>query len=185
MQSSNFSVSVFYVLAGTAAVLMVPLIAMQFTSEVNWSAFDFLAMGLLLVGSGLAYLRLARASHNLLFKLAAVAAVGSVFLMVWANLAVGLIGSGPHAGNLMYLAVVAVAIAGGYFSRFTPRGLARTMFATALAVVGVAVVSLAIGLQHQPSISVDEIVGVNASFAALFCIAGVMFWIAGRLRRPR
>mgnify|MGYP000483516586 CR=1 FL=1 len=38
----------------TMSILLIPLIAMQFTNEVNWSLFDFLIAGALLIGTGLA-----------------------------------------------------------------------------------------------------------------------------------
>ena len=40
-------------------LLLVPLIAMQFTEEVNWSVFDFMIMGTLLfaLGATLEYVR--------------------------------------------------------------------------------------------------------------------------------
>lgn len=40
---------------GTALILAIPLIAMQFTDEVNWDMRDFIIVGLLLAGAGLIY----------------------------------------------------------------------------------------------------------------------------------
>ncbi|MDV6329933.1 hypothetical protein [Asticcacaulis sp. 201] len=37
---------------GVVAVLIAPVIAMQFTAEVNWTASDFLFAGVLLIGGG-------------------------------------------------------------------------------------------------------------------------------------
>lgn len=42
-----------YILSAVVILLMIPLIAMQFTKEVDWSAFDFLLMGIMLTGTGL------------------------------------------------------------------------------------------------------------------------------------
>ena len=39
----------------TASILMIPLVAMQFSSEVNWTLFDFVFAGGLIFGTGLAY----------------------------------------------------------------------------------------------------------------------------------
>jgi len=39
----------------TALLLLIPLVAMQFTAEVNWTGSDFVFAGLLLFGSGLVY----------------------------------------------------------------------------------------------------------------------------------
>ena len=42
-----------YILSTVAVILLIPLVAMQFTSEVAWSASDFVLIGGLLVGTGL------------------------------------------------------------------------------------------------------------------------------------
>lgn len=36
-----------------AGILLIPLVAMQFTNEVNWTIFDFVVAGILLYASGL------------------------------------------------------------------------------------------------------------------------------------
>ena len=41
--------------AGLAALLLLPLIAMQFTREVAWDAADFAFAGVLLIGAGLIF----------------------------------------------------------------------------------------------------------------------------------
>lgn len=76
---------------GAASLLLIPAIAMQFTSEVNWSAGDFAAMGALLaalcVGIELS-IALTRTQAG---KGIAIAAALMVFLLVWAELAVGIL----------------------------------------------------------------------------------------------
>jgi hypothetical protein len=49
------------------------------------------------------------------------------------NLAVGVIGTEDDPANLMYVGVLAVGIIGAIIARFRPHGMARTLFATALA----------------------------------------------------
>jgi hypothetical protein len=176
MKTQNtFSKSLGFVALVTALILSVPLIAMQFTTEVDWSIGDFIVMGLLIFGTGFAYVLVTRLISNLVFRIAIAFALCTTFFMIWANLAVGLIGSGPHAGNLMYLGVIAVGIIGTIFSRFTAVGLERTMYAMAFALVLVAVIALMANMQNYPGSSVTEIVGVNGFFATLFAVAGLLF----------
>lgn len=162
----------------TGLILMIPLIAMQFSNEVNWDATDFIVMGALLFGTGSAYVLLTRQLPNLVNRLAFASAIGSTFLLIWVNLAVGLIGGGPNAGNLMYIGVVAVALVGTYLSNFTAKGMGHAMLATAFAIMIVAVIALLTGMQNYPGSSVGEIIGVNAFFAFLFLVSALMFRFA-------
>lgn len=159
----------------TGILLLIPFVAMQFTSEVNWSASDFVIMGALLFTTGTVFVFIIRYASNFIYKAAVTCAVGTTFLMIWSNLAVGLIGSGPHAGNLMFIGVVAVVIVGIFLSRLTAKGMELAMFAAALSVLLVAVISLLIGLHHNPDSSVIEILGVCGFFAMLYTISGFLF----------
>lgn len=72
----------------TVLILMVPLIAMQFTSEVQWSLFDFVLMGALIFAAGAALdVSWQRAGK---YKVLAVAGIVLAFLWLWAELAVGI-----------------------------------------------------------------------------------------------
>jgi hypothetical protein len=171
--------------ATTLLILSIPLIAMQFTTEVNWSVGDFIIMGILIFSTGSAYVLLSWYTPNVIQRAAYGAAIGTTFLMVWANMAVGLIGSGLHAGNLMYIGVIAILIAGTFFSEFTAKGLALTMFAVAFALVLVAIVALLANMQSYPGSSVAEIIAVNAFFAFLYCVAGLLFRFVALHPQPK
>lgn len=80
------------------ALLFIPLIAMQFTSEVNWSAFDFLIGGGLLLGSGLICEFVLRKTRKTRLRIALVAGVLVILALIWAELAVGIFGT-PLAGS--------------------------------------------------------------------------------------
>lgn len=73
----------------TLLLLLVPLAAMQFTQEVNWSAGDFVLMGVLLFAGLSAYELLAARARKPAHRVAAGLAVGAVFVVIWAELAVG------------------------------------------------------------------------------------------------
>ena len=81
-----------WVALATAAVLLVPLIAMQLTTEVNWDRADFRVMGSLVFGLASLFVvvaRKARRKHRVIIGSIFVA----VFLYVWAELAVGVFAS--------------------------------------------------------------------------------------------
>jgi hypothetical protein len=161
--------------ATTLLILSIPFIAMQFTPEVNWSAGDFIIMGILIFATGSAYVLLTRYTPNFIQRAAYGAAIGTTFLMVWANLAVGLIGAGPNAGNLMYIGVVAVVLVGTFLSKFTARGMEWVMMGAAFSLILLAVVALLANMQAYPGSSVGEIIAVNAFFMFLYLIAALLF----------
>lgn len=171
----TFSQSIIRVALGTALILLIPFVAMQFSTEVNWSPIDFIFMGALIFGIGFSYVLATRFVSNIVYKVAIGAALGSTFLMIWSNLAVGLIGGGPHWGNFMYMGVIAVGIIGTILSRFTPAGMERAMYAMAFSFVLIAGIALSANMQEYPQSSVVEIIGVNGFFALLFSVAGLLF----------
>jgi hypothetical protein len=175
MKTRNFSQSILSVAAVTMLLLLIPLVAMQFTNEVKWGVADFIIIGMLLFGAGFSYVLITRYTDSILQRIAVGSAIGTTLLMIWANLAVGLIGSGPNPGNLMYLGVIGVVIIGTVLSGFTAKGMERTMFATALALVVLTGIALLAGMQHYPDSSVESIICVNAFFAVLFAVSGLLF----------
>jgi hypothetical protein len=86
------------VLLGTGAILTIPLVAMRFTREVNWSPFDFLAAGILLAGIGSLYVLLTRKLSTAMQRRAIGGGLLLTLLLTWAELAVGIFGS-PLAGS--------------------------------------------------------------------------------------
>ena len=82
--------SAFFRLAlGSAVLLLIPLIAMGFTSQVDWSLADFMVMGLLLFGSGSLCIAVSRRLERKYVALA-ITLITALLLYVWAELAVGL-----------------------------------------------------------------------------------------------
>lgn len=86
------------VLLVTAAILLLPFLAMQFGTEVSWSTFDFVVAGVLLAGTGLAYVLSTMKMRSSRSRLAIGAVLAVALLLVWAELAVGIIGT-PFAGS--------------------------------------------------------------------------------------
>lgn len=165
----------------TAFILLVPLVAMQFTDEVVWTLIDFVTAGVLLFGSGLAYELIGSKGGNTAYRVAAGVAIGTTLLLIWVNLAVGLIGSGPNAANLMYIGVPAVGIIGGVIARLRPQGMAGALFATALAQALVPVIALII---CRPEVTRDPpgVLGIfvlNAFFVVMFVVSALLFRRAG------
>jgi hypothetical protein len=86
------------IIVTVATLLLIPLIAMQFTEEVNWSPADFVIMGGLLLGTGLMIDLVLRKVKGTFNRIAICVLVFFALLLVWAELAVGIFGS-PFAGS--------------------------------------------------------------------------------------
>lgn len=74
------------VLFSTLLILFVPLIAMQFTNEVNWDASDFFVAGVLLFIFGYLFKVLTKSSNNQIKSIVIGMVVLGMLVLVWANL---------------------------------------------------------------------------------------------------
>ena len=81
------------ILGVTGLFLLAPLLAMQFTTQVTWTAFDFAAAAILLTGTGLLFLLALRAFPTRRSRIGAGVALACGMLLVWAELAVGIVGA--------------------------------------------------------------------------------------------
>ena len=162
---------------GTAAlVLLLPLVAMQFTDEVNWTGTDFAVMGAMLATVCGTYELAAWMTGNRAYRAAVGVALAAAFLLVWLNLAVGIIGAENNPANLMFGGVLAVGIIGALIARFQPHGMARASVATALAQALVGVIALVIG-------SVEAVM-LTGFFVALWLTAAWLFRKAAQEHVP-
>lgn len=88
----------FIILLVASIILLLPLIAMQFTSEVQWTLSDFLIGAGLLFGTGLIIEIVLRMIQKPTYRIAICAGLFVILLLIWAELAVGIFGT-PFAGS--------------------------------------------------------------------------------------
>ncbi|MDQ3550655.1 MAG: hypothetical protein M3413_03940 [Bacteroidota bacterium] len=81
-----------------AVLLLIPLIAMQFTNEVDWGMLDFVVMGVLLFGTGLICEFVMRKVKKTEHRILIIAVILVALFLIWAELAVGIFGT-PFAGS--------------------------------------------------------------------------------------
>ena len=98
MEITNQNKRLITILATAMGILLIPLIAMNFTNEVNWTIFDFLVVGILLFGTGLTFEFILRKIKTLRYRILFGIALFVVLFLVWAELAVGIFGT-PFAGT--------------------------------------------------------------------------------------
>lgn len=79
-------------------VLLVPFVAMFYTEEVDWKLPDFIVVGILLAGVGFAYQLIVTGLKDNTNQVALGIVIGVAMILVWLELAVGIIGT-PFAGS--------------------------------------------------------------------------------------
>jgi hypothetical protein len=128
---------------GAACLLLLPAIAMRFPgSGVDWDARDFITMGVMFTIACGSYELATRLSDSVAYRAAAGMAIATAFLIVWVNLAAGMLGSERNPANLLFGGVLAIGLVGALVARLRPQGMARAMNATAAAQAAMALYAL-------------------------------------------
>ena len=80
------------------SLLIIPLLGIMLTNSVEWSMFDFLLMGSLLLVLGIGIELTSLNFKQLNTRIAIISFIILLFLLIWIELAVGIFNS-PFAGN--------------------------------------------------------------------------------------
>jgi hypothetical protein len=165
--------------SAAVALLALPFVAMQFTGEVNWTSTDFLAFAVMLLMVAIPLELVGRTNRSWAYRGGAALALLGMFLTIWANLAVGIVGSERNPANIGFFVALLVGVAGACAARGRAQGMALAMIATA-ASLGVAFVIAAAGPTDEPTVRVSvEALGTGV-FAALFLGSAALFRKAAR-----
>lgn len=79
-------------------LLLLPLIGMFVSNEVNWSFFDFIIMGILILSFSFGIKQVLKTTKNIKYRILIIGLILILFLLIWAELAVGIFDS-PFAGS--------------------------------------------------------------------------------------
>ena len=156
-------------------LLLLPAVAMRFTAEVDWSPRDVVVMGILLYGTAGLFELAARASTSLAWRAGVGLTVVTAFLLIWVNLAVGIIGDEGDPPNLMYAGVLAIACGGAIVAHFRARGMALALLAAGAAQAAIGVIALALGLGADKPPGQLGVLILNGFFAGLWLLAALLF----------
>lgn len=154
-----------------ALLLLLPAAAMQLTSEVNWTASDFVFAAILMCTVGGLFELAVRMRRGAAYRGGVGAALAAAFMIVWATGAVGMIGDEADAYNLYFFAVIIVGLAGAAVARFRAQGMACAMLVAAAAHVAVSVAGMTIDPRGGT---------VSAMFAGLWLLSAALFRRAAR-----
>ena len=74
-------------------LLLIPLIGMAITDEINWSSFDFIIMGSLLIFLSIGINFVSNRAKNFKNRVLYIGILVLIFMLIWAELAVGIFGT--------------------------------------------------------------------------------------------
>jgi len=164
---------------GAALLLSLPFFAMRFTTEVDWGPEDFIVMGIMLATVCGVVELVVRLSPSLAYRFATFAAIGAAFLITWANLAVGIVGSEDNPVNQLFFAALLVGIVGSFVARFRANGMAIAMLTTAAAIAIAFVVAVA-GVTDEPNVSHWRELIATSIISSPFLVSALLYLKAAR-----
>ena len=165
---------------GAVLLLAAPFVAMQMHAEgVDWTLGDFLFAAVLFGIVGGALELAVRFSPNRAYRGAAALSLLGTLLTIWANLAVGIVGSEHNPANQWFFAALLIGIAGGCIGRFRPKAMSIATAATAL-LLWTAFAVASMGGTDEPLVHHSvEFIGTSF-FALLFLGSAWLFRKAAR-----
>lgn len=155
------------------SLLLIPLIAMRFTDEVQWTGSDFIIAAVLLFALGLGIELAVRIGRSAPQRLGMLTATVAGFLTIWVTGAVGIIGSENEPLNAGFVFMVMALLLGSVLVWFRPRPMKWLTAAAAFAQYGFGAAALAL----MPGHAVEW--GVLTFFAMLWGFAAACFHQAG------
>jgi hypothetical protein len=162
-----------------AALLLTPAVMMQVSDEWNWGPASFVLAGIMICGPILVYERTARLWPSLAYRGGAAVALIVSFLIIWINLAVGIVGEDNPINFSFFMLIFAAAI-GAFAARFQPDGMARAMLGTAAVQMLLAIaIATAPSTQREPGGAVSVLV-LCSFFAGLWLVSAALFLKASK-----
>ena len=79
-------------------LLLFPLLGTLVSNEVNWSFFDFIVMGILILSMSFGIKQVIMTTKNTNYRVLIIGMILLVFILIWVELAVGIFDT-PFAGN--------------------------------------------------------------------------------------
>ena len=156
------------------ALLLTPLVMMQFSDEWHWTIGSFLLAGTMIGGVGLLYELAERANGSRAYRAGVAVALATSFLTVWTTLV------RDDGTGIGYFLLIMAAAVGGFSAWFRPAGMARTMLGVAImqALLGIAVAT-APSTARMPDGSIKALLFAGF-FAALWLISANFFRAAAK-----
>lgn len=158
---------------GAVVLILTPLVAMQFTKEVNWDETDFIVAAIIFAIVGGLIEFAVRLSSNWYFRIGAMFAVLAGFMVIWSNLAVGMIGNEDNPVNLWFGLVLLIAITGSIASRFRSSILPQAMFIAGAVQISIGTFAGILGSDMRGG-------RFTIMLSVAWLVSSLLFWLAHR-----
>ena len=146
---------------GLLAVWIVPFIAEPILDGMTWTTSDHVLWGIMLGVPGLVVDLATRLAGSWAYRAGVITALGTAFVITWANLAVGIVGNEDNPINNVFFGVILVALIGAPLVGFKAARMRWVMLATATAQMLSGLVALQSG-----------------AFVLVFCGITTALWLA-------
>ena len=119
-----------------------------------------------------------RLSSNWYFRFGSMFAVLAGFMVIWSNMAVGMIGNEDNPTNLWFGAVLLIAIVGSIASRFRRRILQQAMLVAGIVQISIGVFAGILGSDAHGG-------RFTIVLSVAWLISSLLFWLADRSARTK
>jgi hypothetical protein len=163
-------------------IVLILLLASHFVDGWHWAPGAFVVVGALIFGIGFTYELVTRNRNAIAYRAAVGIAFAAGFILAWSSLVQW---ADVNPAAVMYFAVPIVGIIGAAMARLRPNGMARALFATALAQAVVLTAVLIILMTRKPQVTSwtpPELRGFcgNAFLVIVFAASAFLFRKAAR-----
>jgi len=162
---------------GAVLLVLTPLVAMQFTREVNWTAADFIFATVIFGIIGALTELTVLLTNNWASRAGGFLAILAGFLVFWSNLAVGMIGGEGDAVNLLFSLVLLIAIIGAWLSSLHRNIMPAAMLAAGTTQCAIGLLAGIWGSDFRGGV-------LTILLSTLWWIASLLFAIGAKYREP-
>lgn len=169
---ANLQRTAWRVALGAFGALLVPIVASRLVEGWNWGPGAFVFTYVLFFATGMAYALIARHSRAWSYKAAVGLALAAGFVLGWSTMVH--MSETENPLNLVYFGVLLVGAIGAALARLQSAGLARAMFAMAVALAGAWWITQVLWSDTAAG-PVWEVGVKHGAFVLLFATAGLLF----------
>ncbi len=162
-------------------LITIPLVAMQFTSEVVWGLLDFGVAWTLIFGAGFTFQLISKKTRNSAYRIATGLAVFASLSLLWVNGAVGIIGNESNPLNLLFGLVLLFPVFGSYIAKLEAKAMSRVMLSTAATQVLITISGIMIHLGQNPGYPISGVFRITLMFTFVWLVSALFYRRAGML----